>query len=122
MATSAIAAPNEKASWGPTILQSAPRIRLAGRVVPGSIHRDPRTSTVRFQVWQPLDGTSGGFSAPVSVRYHGMVPDTFRDGAEVVLEGDLSADGIFRAETLLAKCPSRYEGKGYGETVGAHEK
>ncbi len=39
-------------------------------------------------------------------------PDLFKDGAEVVLEGRLSADGghpVFHADKVMAKCPSKFE-------------
>ena len=39
-----------------------------------------------------------------------MLPDTFTDDVDVVVEGRLMPDGTFRATTLLAKCGSRYEG------------
>ena len=38
-----------------------------------------------------------------------MIPDTFTDSADVVVDGRLGPDGTFRATTLLAKCASRYE-------------
>jgi cytochrome c-type biogenesis protein CcmE len=44
----------------------------------------------------------------VAATYTGIVPDTFKDGSEVVLTGRLSADG-FHAEEVMAKCPSKYE-------------
>jgi cytochrome c-type biogenesis protein CcmE len=43
------------------------------------------------------------------VVYEKEVPDTFVDGAEAVVEGALGSDGTFAAQTLLAKCPSKYE-------------
>ncbi len=43
------------------------------------------------------------------VRYHGAVPDTFKAGAEVIVEGGLGTDGTFAAKTLMTKCPSKYE-------------
>ncbi len=43
------------------------------------------------------------------VRYHGAVPDTFKAGAEVIIEGGLATDGVFAAKTLMTKCPSKYE-------------
>lgn len=49
-----------------------------------------------------------GESMPVS--YRGPLPDTFSDDAEVVAYGALNADGVFVAEEVSAKCPSRYEG------------
>ncbi|MDH3208149.1 MAG: cytochrome c maturation protein CcmE, partial [Gemmatimonadota bacterium] len=48
-------------------------------------------------------------SATFVVEYRDALPDTFTDDVEVVLEGKLGADGVFRATTLLTKCGSRYE-------------
>jgi cytochrome c-type biogenesis protein CcmE len=44
----------------------------------------------------------------VRATYTGVVPDTFKDGSEVVLTGRLSPDG-FHANEVMAKCPSKYE-------------
>jgi cytochrome c-type biogenesis protein CcmE len=45
------------------------------------------------------------------VTYRGLVPDTFTDAndIEVIVEGRLGRDGVFRATEVLAKCGSRYE-------------
>ena len=43
------------------------------------------------------------------VVYRGVIPDTFTDSADVIVEGRLGRDGTFQATTLLAKCASRYE-------------
>jgi cytochrome c-type biogenesis protein CcmE len=51
--------------------------------------------------------TDGAKTIPVV--YHGLAPDTFTDGVDVVVEGRMGQDGTFRATTLLAKCASRYE-------------
>lgn len=48
----------------------------------------------------------GGASMPV--EYVGQLPDIFRPGIQVVVEGSLRPDGVFHARTLLAKCPSRF--------------
>jgi cytochrome c-type biogenesis protein CcmE len=47
----------------------------------------------------------------LQIVYDGALPDTFKDtdGSEVVVEGTRSAAGVFQAQTLLAKCPSKYE-------------
>ena len=50
--------------------------------------------------------------AVVKARYHGLVPDTFKTGGEVVATGKLADDGTLVAETIMAKCPSKYEQKG----------
>ncbi len=98
------------------------RIKLAGKVVPGSIQLDNRTHAVQFSIWEPVEGTGEGYSAKRTVAYKGVVPDTFKDEADVILEGKTRADGVFQAETLLAKCPSKYEGKSYEEMAQAHNE
>jgi cytochrome c-type biogenesis protein CcmE len=46
----------------------------------------------------------------VQVGYHGVVPDTFKDGSDVVVEGNYDPDARqFHATNLLAKCPTKYE-------------
>ncbi len=76
-------------------------IRMGARVVTGSIHRDVRTQTIRFEA------TDGKQTYPVV--YKGLAPDTFTDDVEIVVEGRLGLDGTFHATSLLAKCGSRYE-------------
>jgi cytochrome c-type biogenesis protein CcmE len=76
-------------------------IRINGKVADGSIVRQKSGMDVRFEV------TDGQEVLPV--EYHGIIPDTFVDGADVVVEGGLRQDGTFEASNLLAKCPSKYE-------------
>jgi cytochrome c-type biogenesis protein CcmE len=76
------------------------KIRLGATVVDGSI-QSGADGVTRFVV---TDGTN---TLPVS--YRGSLPDTFRDGAGVVLQGKLTSSGTFEASSLLAKCPSKYE-------------
>ena len=84
-------------------------MRLHGKVVNGSIQRDEvGTMRIRFIAHE------GGVEAPVV--YTGVVPDTFKDDSEVVVEGGYGRDGTFNAHTLYAKCPSKYEAEGgYGQ-------
>jgi len=77
------------------------RFRVNGKVAIGTIERLPTGMDVRFTM------TDGSKTLPV--RYHGIIPDTFVDKADVVVEGRLASDGTFDASTLLAKCPSKYE-------------
>lgn len=79
------------------------RFRVNGKVAMGSIERDPSGRRVRFTVRDAV----GGASLPVD--YTGIIPDTFVDDADVVVEGKSRDDGVFEATTLLAKCPSKYE-------------
>lgn len=84
---------------------SARPVRLGGIAVPGSIERNARALESVFT----LRDASGG---EIRVIYRGIPPDAFQEGAEVVVEGRYDASTrTFRAEKLLAKCPSKYEGK-----------
>ena len=47
----------------------------------------------------------------VRVAFTGAVPDTFKAGAEVMVDGGLRPDGVFGAKALMTKCPSKYEKK-----------
>jgi cytochrome c-type biogenesis protein CcmE len=77
-------------------------LRVSGKVVEGTVQRGPEANVVRFTMADE-DGPS------VPVVYQGVVPDTFQEGGEVVVEGGLGPEGVFNARTLLAKCPSKYE-------------
>ena len=76
-------------------------LKMGARVVPGTIARDPGGRQVAFQV------SDGAQTYPVV--YRGIIPDTFTENVDVVVEGRLGRDGTFHATTLLAKCASRYE-------------
>jgi cytochrome c-type biogenesis protein CcmE len=87
--------------------------RVRGFVTPGSIERDLAARQVRFRVQQSPAHAGSDSPAVLSVVYAGLeTPDLFKDGAEVVVEGVLSSagpDGVFRADKVLAKCPSKFE-------------
>ncbi len=52
-----------------------------------------------------------GEQQSLAVVYSGLLPDTFKEGAEVIVEGRWNpAKERFDATTILAKCPSKYEG------------
>ncbi len=75
-------------------------VRIGGLVAAGSVRREADGSTLDFSV------TDGKRSVPVT--YRGTVPDLFREGQGVVIEGRLTQSGTFRATTLLAKHDERY--------------
>ena len=76
-------------------------VKMGARVVPGTIERQPGGRAVSFNV------TDGSQTIPVTFR--GVIPDTFTDSVDVVVEGRYNRNGTFVATTLLAKCASRYE-------------
>jgi cytochrome c-type biogenesis protein CcmE len=81
------------------------KLQLHGYVVPKSILQRKSTLEYKFQV------QSNGHV--VNATYTGVVPDTFKGDAEVVLKGTLSPDGLFTVSPngVMAKCPSKYEAK-----------
>jgi cytochrome c-type biogenesis protein CcmE len=76
------------------------RVRLGGLVQENSLAPDRDGSGVRFRV---TDGKTG-----LTVVYHGILPDLFRPGQGVVVEGSLRPNGIFDAANVLAKHDERY--------------
>jgi cytochrome c-type biogenesis protein CcmE len=74
-------------------------LRVTGKVVPGTVSQEGRTLLFRVS-----DGKS---SLPVC--FNGTFPGTFTDSSEVVLEGRLDSLTVFRASSLLTKCPSKYK-------------
>ena len=76
-------------------------VRIGGTVVGGTIDRHIASQTLKFEV------TDGVIAYPVV--YRGLVPDTFTDDVEVVVEGRVTRDGTIQATSVLAKCGSRYE-------------
>jgi cytochrome c-type biogenesis protein CcmE len=75
---------------------------LHGFVVDGTILYKPGTLDYKFKV------KTGDHV--VEATYSGVVPDTFKDGSEVVLKGRLSPSGfVVDPNGVTAKCPSKYE-------------
>jgi len=80
------------------------RLQLHGFVVEESILRKRDSLDYKFEI------QSNG--AVVPARYTGVVPDTFKNGSEVVLKGRLGPDGFtVDPNGVMAKCPSKYEAK-----------
>jgi len=81
--------------------------RISGWVRPESVRLSENGKGVRFEVSDKESGST------MKVIYNGIVPDTFKEDSEVVVEGTWnSSTHTFSASVLLAKCPSRYEGRG----------
>jgi cytochrome c-type biogenesis protein CcmE len=76
-------------------------LRLGGIVLDGSIQYDVKTLELSFEV---TDG-----EAEMPVKFHGIIPDTFENGIEIVVDGTYSRGGVFEATDLFPKCPSKYE-------------
>ncbi len=75
-------------------------VRVNGKVAADSVVSDINTLTLKFTV------TEGGNSLPA--EYHGATPDNFRANTDVVIEGHIDSSGVFQANSILTKCPSKY--------------
>lgn len=76
-------------------------VRVAGVVQTGSVVRNDQQERIAFTI------NDGKQNLPVT--YTGIVPDIFRPGIQVVVEGHYTGQGPFQAQTLLAKCPSKFQ-------------
>lgn len=76
-------------------------VRVNGPLDKNSIQLDQKNMILKFDL---KDGEN-----VVPVVYQGVVPDTLTTGESVVAEGHLDSQGVFQANTILVKCPSKYE-------------
>jgi len=101
-------------------------LRVSGAVIGDTITYDPQTLALTFQVAHVTGDNDeiealGGLAevlhqavidptrARLTVIYVGPRPDLLRDEAQAIMTGHLGDDGIFYADELLLKCPTRYE-------------
>jgi cytochrome c-type biogenesis protein CcmE len=101
-------------------------LRVSGAVIGDSIQYDAQNLTLSFEVAHvPGDNlaieTEGGLAevlhqavldpsrSRMKVVYVGPKPDLLRNEAQAIMTGHLGEDGVFYAEELLLKCPTRYE-------------
>ncbi len=87
------------------------RFRLGGMVAKGSVKQTQGTLDIEFQVTD--------FRHTVPVKYHGILPDLFREGQGVVTEGTLIDATSFRADSVLAKHDENYMPKEVVEALKA---
>ena len=115
---------NELKSEGSNVIGKS--LRASGAVIGDSIQYDPQTLTLSFDIAHvPGDNADieaqGGLAfvlheaatdptrARIQVKYVGPKPDLLRDEAQAIMTGHVGDDGIFYADELLLKCPTKYE-------------
>jgi cytochrome c-type biogenesis protein CcmE len=90
------------------------RLQVHGNVVAGTILKRDGSLDYKFALFRQGEW--------LDVSYAGLVPDNFKDCAELVVTGKLVDRQRFAADELSAKCPSKYDGKrsaGCGEELQA---
>lgn len=103
---------------------SGQMLRVAGRVVPGTISWDPGTLTLKFAIVQPPPGEGQPLVKPVSTSLSSEPgaafsvisrgepkPDMFAPGRDVIVEGQLQKGNMIEAHQVLTSCPSKYAPK-----------
>ena len=82
------------------------KLKVHGVVADGSIEQVKGTLQYRFKIQSKPDRPM----AAIMATYEGLVPDTFKSGAEVVVQGSLTADNqvAIIPDGIMAKCPSKY--------------
>jgi cytochrome c-type biogenesis protein CcmE len=75
-------------------------IQVMGMVQPKTIRRG--AAGLRFEV------TNDG-KLTVPVLFNGPVPATFKEGANVIVNGKLGADGVVNSRDMITKCPSKFQ-------------
>ncbi len=115
---------DELQAEGPAVVGKS--LRVSGAVIGDSIQYDPQTLELTFEVAHvPGDNAEieaqGGLAevlhkavtdparSRVKVTYTGPMPDLMRDEAQAIMTGHVEGDGIFYADELLLKCPTKYE-------------
>jgi cytochrome c-type biogenesis protein CcmE len=78
---------------------------VSGDIVADTVDWRPEKSLLTFTIKDPHSGRR------LPVVFHGAKPDDFANDWPVIVTGRLEANGQFRAEKLLIKCPSKYEAK-----------
>jgi cytochrome c-type biogenesis protein CcmE len=76
-------------------------IRVGGNVFPDSVSWDPKNLKLFFKI--------GDGETSLNVDYRGVVPDSFKPGREVIIEGIYDGKGKLIASTIMPKCASKYE-------------
>jgi cytochrome c-type biogenesis protein CcmE len=101
-------------------------LRLSGAVIADTIQYDAQTLTLQFDVAHVSGDNAeieaqGGLAKVLSeavndpsrqrmtIVYNGPKPDLLRGEAQAIMTGHLSDNGVFYAEELLLKCPTKYK-------------
>lgn len=83
--------------------------RLGGMVEKGSVHKSTDGLDINFVVTD--------MSHTMPVHYHGVLPDLFREGQGVVMDGQLNNEGVYEANRVLAKHDENYMPKAMMDAV-----
>ena len=82
-------------------------LRVSGKLVADSFQREGRSTVSHLQLRDENAESSGKH---LSATFVGVLPDLFfNPHSEVILEGSYGQDQIFQTDSILVKCPSKYQ-------------
>ncbi|PWB75562.1 hypothetical protein C3F09_02015 [candidate division GN15 bacterium] len=85
-------------------------VQVLGKIDFSKVNYNTAKGRLEFAVYDAQ--TPDSLSAPrMPVYFYGVVPGNFDQATSVVLKGK-SSDGVFVADQMLVKCPSKYQGTG----------
>lgn len=90
------------------------RLRVGGMVMPGSVRREPNSLKVNFSIYD-AEGS-------VDVSYEGILPDLFREGQGVVVQGELGEKNHLLAKEVLAKHDENYTPPEVKKAIQEHHR
>ena len=90
-----------------TEIHDGQMVRVSGKLVEGTFDRGDKSTVSHFQLTDK-EGAGSGL-AMLQAKYEGVLPDLFfNPHSEIILEGSYTSDGVFDANEILVKCPSKY--------------
>jgi cytochrome c-type biogenesis protein CcmE len=93
---------------------SSRTVQVLGMVDFSQVQYDLDGRRLRFVVYDP-EAADPATADRLTVVYEGTMPGNFQQANSVVIKGRMGEEGIFVAEQLLVKCPSKYQGEGESE-------
>jgi cytochrome c-type biogenesis protein CcmE len=83
-------------------------VQVAGTVNQDNVTYDADKAQLLFTIYD-TDSTASSAPDSLIIVYHGVVPGNFGQATSVMVRGK-AGDGVFEAEKLFVKCPSKYQG------------
>ncbi len=83
-------------------VQEGATVRISGKLLSDSFYRETEGTVAHFSL--------AGDNSVLQATYDGILPELFfNEHSDIVLEGSLNQDGIFDSDTIIVKCPTKYQ-------------
>ena len=83
-------------------VQEGATVRISGKLLPDSFYRETEGTVAHFSLVED--------SSVLQATYDGILPELFfNEHSDIVLEGSLNQDGVFNSDTIIVKCPTKYQ-------------